>query len=44
MSFIEVGDLAQEAGAKLGGLTGRLADVDLPEIVSVYDVSRGISD
>ncbi|PIO68197.1 hypothetical protein TELCIR_10029 [Teladorsagia circumcincta] len=32
--LFEVGDLAREAGAKLGGLTGRLADVDLPEITS----------
>ncbi|KAK6017295.1 BRO1-like domain protein, partial [Ostertagia ostertagi] len=33
-SLTKVGDLAREAGAKLGGLTGRLADVDLPEITS----------
>lgn len=32
----EVSDLAREAGAKLEGLTGRLADVDLPEIVGYY--------
>ncbi|KJH44121.1 BRO1-like domain protein [Dictyocaulus viviparus] len=30
----EVGDLAREADAKLSGLTGRLADVDIPEITS----------
>ncbi|EYC43469.1 hypothetical protein Y032_0492g2412 [Ancylostoma ceylanicum] len=30
----KVSDLAREAGAKLEGLTGRLVDVDLPEITS----------
>ncbi|XGW23830.1 hypothetical protein V3C99_005780 [Haemonchus contortus] len=33
-TLTKVGDLAREAGAKLSGLTGRLADVDLPEITS----------
>ncbi|ETN69566.1 BRO1-like domain protein, partial [Necator americanus] len=33
-SLQKVSDLAREAGAKLSGLTGRLVDVDLPEITS----------